>query len=110
MMVLWLDPAAAAAALDPESEVKDNVFPPKENPVVSAENPLIPVVKAEVDAGGASEPRLIDFPAKENPPPVVVKFVVRDGADGADGSHLHSVRRLIMEGQQGAYQWRCANQ
>ena len=77
-MVLWLDPAAAAAALDPESEVKDTVFPPKENPVVSAENPLIPVVKV-VDAGGASEPRLIDFPAKENPPPVVVGFVVGTG-------------------------------
>jgi len=27
-----------------------------------------------------------------------------------EGSHLHSVRRLIVEGQQGAYQWRCANQ
>ena len=74
MVVLWLDPAAAAAALDPESEVKDTVFPPKEYPVVSAENPLIPVVKV-VDAGA----RLIDFPAKENPPPVVVGFVVGTG-------------------------------
>ena len=27
-----------------------------------------------------------------------------------EGSHLHSVRGLIMEGQQGAYRWRCANQ
>ena len=36
MEVLWLDLAVVAAALDPESEVKDTVFPPKENPVVSS--------------------------------------------------------------------------
>jgi hypothetical protein len=63
--------------------VKDTVFPPKENPVVSAGNPPMPVVSMVLDVGGASEPREIDFPAKENPPPVAVDFTAGGGADAA---------------------------
>ncbi len=81
MKVLWLDPAAVAAALDPESEVKDNVFPPKENPVVSGGNRSVPIFKVVVDVGGTSEPSETDFPAKENPPPVTVEFAVGNGSD-----------------------------
>jgi len=78
MEVLWLDPAAA---LDPESEVKDTVFPPKEKPLVSAGNPPVPVAEVVVDVGGTSEPRETDFPAKVNPRPMTVESTAGNKPD-----------------------------